>query len=721
MSAETQNEYDESSSVKKKIILLVLIPLIAILGATGFFFLQDRMAGGQTGPVDEGGDIPVLVVTETEFVTNRLYGYTREMDPGSMGEGIITLPEDGLIKMQLVTYGRPFQELSYAITDMEGTTTYYEDSVTGLSPDDSGIISLELPAKAEWKEREVRMILTLSSQSYKYYYYTRLTAQENLYILNNLDFAMDFSEATFDKAASDRYMQYMEYNGTDNTDSFRTVTIHSDQARLTWGSMEPKRLSGPQITVIEANPEYLSLILTSRVELTVEKRRQVYASREYMRVRTNGVDQYLIDYCRTLDRVIGNGEDMVVDQMLFLGIGEENPEFIASKDGKNAAFVMGGCLFAYNAEDNTLTRIAGTPAANPDITPYDPACEIRPLSVGDDGNVVFLILGHMNQGKHIGDNGWGVYRYKKETDRTEELMFAADDISPDRVIYSYDRFVSYCEEGNRLYLLCDGDMHCFNGASGKETTVITALKSRGYAISDDVRYIAYYPGEEGESVEIMDLTNERTRTIQPGAGQSIRIIGFSNHDFAYGLLNEDTPRAPGGVRPMCAIRIESPEGEVLKDFSMEGKYILDAEMDGYNVRMEIAAHDGNDYTSSETDYLTAVDETGASVVQGEFYYSDPARNVMRIIFFGGLKKGQPMHRVAGSEETDAPLFILPKESHGEYYVYARGKLYGVYDQQNAAQNAVEEQKGALLNAKGGYIWQQGIKLEEEGEEDGSEE
>ncbi len=721
MSAETQNEYDESSSVKKKILMLVLIPLLIILGATGFFFLQDRMTGGQTGPVDEGGDIPVLVVTETEFVTNRLYGYTREMDPGSMGEGIITLPSDGLIKMQLVTYGRPFQELSYDITDMEGTTTYYHDAVTGLVPDDSGVIPLELPAKAEWTEREVRMNLKLSSQNYTYYYYTRLTAQENLYILNNLDFALDFSEITFDKSGSDRYMQYMEYNGSDNADSFRTVTIHSDQARLTWGSMEPKRLSGPQITVTEANPEYMSLILTSRVELTVEKRRQTYAVREYMRVRTNGVDQYLIDYCRTLDRVIGNGEDMIMDQTLFLGIGEENPEFTASKDGKHAAFVTGGCLFSYSEEDNTLTRIAGTPAANPDITPYDPACEIRPLSVSDDGNVIYLVLGHMNQGNHIGDNGWGVFRYNKETVRTEELLFAADNIAPDRVIYGSDRFISYCEEGNRLYLLCEGDLHCFNGASGKETTVITALKSRGYAISDDVRYIAYFPGEEGTEVEIMDLTDERTRTIRPEGGQTIRIIGFSNHDFAYGLMNEDTPKAPGGVLPMSSIRIESPEGEVLKDFSMEGKYILGAEMDSYNVRMEISAYEGGEYTTSETDYLTAVDETGGSVVQGEFYYSDPARNVMRIIFFKGLKKGQPQHRVATFDESESPIFVLPKEDIGEYFVYARGKLFGIYDQQNAAQNAVEEQKGALLNAKGGYIWQQGIKQEEEGEEDGSQE
>ena len=85
------------------------------------------------------------------------------------------------------------------------------------------------------------------------------------------------------------------------------------------------------------------------------------------------------------------------------------------------AFVSGGTLFVYKAEDSHIARVFSfaDPDHDDERSSYQ-GYDIRILSVDEGGNVRFLVYGYHNRGDHEGEICAVVYYYDSALNIVEE-------------------------------------------------------------------------------------------------------------------------------------------------------------------------------------------------------------------------------------------------------------------------------------------------------------
>ena len=193
---------------------------------------------------------------------------------------------------------------------------------------------------------------------------------------------------------------------------------------------------------------------------------------------------------------------------------------------------------------------------------------------------------------------------------------------------------------------------------------------------------------DAEHLILMDLETGEQEKISGESGSKIRLFGFINNDMVYGLAkNEDILGT--GSQPqfgMYEVRIQDSKGEVKKSYHQDGYYVTDVVFQDNLIQLERARREGDTYVPAGNEQILnnvrdKEDETFSVVM----LTTERQANITGIQFASADVK-EPLTVGAKFMETtrDNVLTMETQETEEDaYYVYALGKLWGIYE--NAAE------------------------------------
>lgn len=201
----------------------------------------------------ESATLPILYMMAGQERINCLHGYKEDMDAASMRDTITPLGENRNLTIQIDTYGNLVTAISYEIRSLDQTRLIERTEVLDWKVQSTYIeATLEIENLIEEGE-EYTMVLHLTTETHPMLnYYTRIMdGVED--VAEKLNYVLDFSRRTFDKAEAEELVKYLESGSQGDNTNFGTVDIYSSFSQITWGELEVTQLSKPQTAVLEVN------------------------------------------------------------------------------------------------------------------------------------------------------------------------------------------------------------------------------------------------------------------------------------------------------------------------------------------------------------------------------------------------------------------------------------------------------------------------------------
>ena len=286
--------------MKKIFRRLVLLFLLFAVVAAGVFWRLNR-----TEKIDminmESATLPILYMMAGQERINCLHGYKEDMDAASMRDTITPLGENRNLTIQIDTYGNLVTAISYEIRSLDQTRLIERTEVLDWKVQSTYIeATLEIENLIEEGE-EYTMVLHLTTETHPMLnYYTRIMdGVED--VAEKLNYVLDFSRRTFDKAEAEELVKYLESGSQGDNTNFGTVDIYSSFSQITWGELEVTQLSKPQTAVLEVNDNVTCIELNYLVEAkNMYGTKERYNVTEFFRTRYTEERTFLLTYERNM-------------------------------------------------------------------------------------------------------------------------------------------------------------------------------------------------------------------------------------------------------------------------------------------------------------------------------------------------------------------------------------------------------------------------------------
>jgi len=702
--------------MKKIITRIVLLFLLFTAVAAGVFFKLNQTE--ETDIINlESATLPILYMMADEQRINCLYGYVETMDATSMRDTITPLETDRKLTIQVDIYNNTVTSISYEIRSLDQTRLIEKTEITDWNTESSFIeATLHLENLIE-EGQEYAMILHLSTEKHEMInYYTRIIeGAEN--IKEKLDFTTDFSKKTFDKAEAEDLVKYLESSSQGDNTNFGLVNIYSSFSQITWGELEVKQITEPQVAILEINGNLTSIQLNYQVEAkNMYGTKELYDITEFFRTRFTEERTFLLTYERKMNQSFLPVSDNINNSRINLGICPNTKiEMASGVNGDLTCFVTDGELWYYRSGINTMRCIFSFHDSDDDgVRSNYQAHEIKIVRTEDNGDVYFIVYGYMNRGIHEGNVGMALYRYIYEKDLTEELAYIP-----------YNKSAGYLRENlgdlftitgeSTFHFILEGNYYAVDFFSHEYTTQMKGLKEDYYVISPSGNILAWQEGEDrycAEMIHVLLLDENREFTIDAKEGELLQVIGFIDDDLAYGTASKEDIRqtAAGETKMyMSHLTIVDKEKRRVGSYHKEGYYFAEAEITDDNMitLKQYKKTEEGDYKKAEQEYITNNDSPNeklltASQIATELKKKELGINLIVGVGETSLKSGY-ISEIQSTGESNLDL-SLEKEPILSYYVYAKGDLLAGCDNLTEAIGLAWNEAGIIIDNYGNYIW-----------------
>lgn len=718
--------------MKKSIIkgMVVVIVFFAALFITG-----NIMNKGNTDMTTEmeGATYPVVSVNYGGFQVNKLHGYREAMEVAQMRECLTPLATGRKVTLDIDTFGNQIDGIRFEVRSVDGSRLIEDTKLEEYEQSKDKVqISFGIKDLIE-NNQEYLLVLILSTGGQEIRYYTRIINPEEYYVADKLEYIKDFSNKTFDKEAAKDLTKYLESNTEGDNTTFGRVTIHSSFHQVTWGELEVKRVSDPEITIKDLGTETGNFVMEYYVSVPYGGELNYYRVKEYYRIRYTADRIYLLDYERIMNQIFDEKGDAYANNKIMLGITGEEIAIKESDGGNVTVFISGNRLFSYNLADNKLALLFGFyDEKNMDARTLYDGHKIKILNVDEGGNVMFLVYGYMNRGRHEGQVGISVYYYDSTVNTVEEMTYIPCSHSQALLMKEVDQ-LSYINRNGKLYVMWEEQIYGVDIVNHSCEVVVENLTEDNYKVSDSNRMIAWQndtyvaegmssgntafddigSGEGGELI-LMNLISGARRTIRAGSRERIIPIGFMEEDLIYGIAKESDiyqDYAGNTISPMYLVRIENESSGVLMEYRQEGVYVLSGTVDGNQIILNrVQKQEDGTYVEIADDQIMNAESAQESKSTIEVAAVDKYEKLTQI----GLKS---------KIDVDTILHLTPKEVLFEggrsiqlpesdelgdrYYVYGKYGMETVCMDEGKAVKLADSISGVVVGENGEYIWKKG--------------
>lgn len=704
--------------MKKIWIRAGVLFLVFLLGVAGFSCLMNNKSTDNKTELAVAG-IPCMAMKIGNMEVNRMYGYADNMQADFMRDGLTPVGTDKTLSVSITPNGRKIESMVYEIRTSDGSRVIENNKIKNFRKEADGKKTAEFTLqKSILMNQEYSLVFTLNTDEGNWNYYTRILQRAGLSTEKYVEFVDSFYTKTFEQESKGDLATYLESDSTARNNSFYKLNIHSSLNMVTWGELAPK-ISRPGIPTIRDISETagnisLTYYITAEDEQGKIERYQVD---EYYRMRYDQTRVRLLDFERSTKQILTEEQRIVADGRLNLGVTDSDMEFLSDSEGSIIAFVQQGDLWSYNLETNKMVRIfsfrdTGSNDERNEISQHD----IDIVRVGKNGDVDFVLYGYMNRGEHEGRVGTAVYHYSAEENAIEEKFFLKSLRSYEFLKKQIEE-LCYVSKENQLYLLIESTLYQINMEDKTYNVIQDNIEKDCFKVSENGRYAAWMKGMNPDNttdIVFMDLEKAQQQNIKAEAGTKIRLFGFINNDVIYGVANDGDimQNDVGGVDfGMHEVRIQNRKGELVKSYSQDGYYVMDVIVQENLLELQRAQKTPEGYLRTNSDQImnnvkNKQDKTFAVITTT----IERQANVTAIQYAAAGSGQEPLVMEAKLLETmeDHVLDMQTKEDgKEEYYVYARGKLWDIFENAAEAVICADESEGVVLNRNQQYVWERG--------------
>lgn len=698
--------------MRKAIVKSSAFLAVFLISLVTISFVMNQGNTDMTAPMAEA-TLPSMAIVKDGVQINQMYGYTMQMETAGLRESITTVDSTRQVDAVVHLYGQEIAGISYELRSIDGSRLIEKTKLTGTKEEDSLNISFRLKDLMEEGEEYSLIFVAELEDGREVRYYTRVI-QADYGLEEKLDFVTSFSEATFDPESftAAGYHKKLETSSEGSDTSFAEVNIHSMASTVTWGELDVKREEAPHIWVREIAPQTASFVL--RYPVSYEENGKTVSAQveEYFRVRSAGDTMYLLDYERTAEQYFTESSSSFSEDGIDLGITGKEIEMKESDGGTVFAFSQAGALYCYNGADSRMARLFSFyDKDNSDARDRYDGHGFKILQVDETGNVIFLVYGYMNRGRHEGACGVQICYYSSTLNVVEEMAFVPYTRSAKNLEAELDR-LAYANGKNDLYLMIDGSIWHIGLEDKSCTEVVSGIRDGSYQTADDNSMLVWQKdGSDNSctSLEFMNLNSGETVEIEAGDGNYIKALGFMGEDLIYGiaqkeLVSEDS--VGNVVFPMHSVMIREFSGEILKSYSEEGVYVTGCEIEENQINLERARISGRSFAAVEADQILYNEE----IPESKNYVTTSADTVFKTLVGITLERGADPKKVKVLTPKEV-LFegsrdvVLPDQTtQGRFYVYGPDGVEEILSDPAAAVTLGYELAGTVADDAGSYIF-----------------
>ena len=706
------------SIIKSTIVVVVFFAALFIIGN-----VMNKGNADMTTEM-EAATYPVVSVNYGGFQINKMHGYRDVMEVDQMRECITPLAAGRKMQLTIDTYGNRIGGLRFEVRSVDGSRLIENTEVEGYEQSGDEIrVSFGIKDLIENNQEYLFVLILTTGDGKEIRYYTRIVNPEEYYVADKLEYVKDFSNKTFDKEAAKSLTKYLESNAEGDNTTFGRVTIHSSFHQVTWGDLDITRVSNTEITIKDLGAETGNFVMEYYVSMPYGSETNYYRVKEYYRIRHTADRVYLLDYERTMDQIFNEKGNAYANNKILLGIVGEEPMLRESDGGNAAVFVSGNRLFSYNIVDNKLALLFGFyDGENMDARTLYDGHKIKILNVDEGGNVIFLVYGYMNRGRHEGQVGISVYYYDSTVNTVEEMAYIPCSHSQAILMKEVDQ-LSYINRNGKLYLLWDDQIYAVDVVKHSSEIVVENLTEENFKVSDSNRMVVWQnragidEDEEtaayGELI-LMNLISGAQKTIQAGPRERIIPIGFMGEDLIYGIAREDDIQkdyAGNEVIPMYLVRIANESSGVLMEYRQENVYVLSGTVEGNQIILKrLQKTEDGTFTEIADDQIMNAESAQESKNTIEVAAVDKYEKLTQIALKSKIDVSTLLHLTPkevlfeGGRSISLPEVSAPLE---RYYVYGKYGIETVCTNEGRAVKLADGISGTVTAKDGSYIWQKG--------------
>lgn len=701
--------------MKRGIIKAIVCVISFVLSILIISSVMNRGNSDITMEMSEASYPLVYVNYEGEHI-NCLHGYAQEMDVSFMRDTITPLGENRELSLYIDTFNTSITSIAYEVRSTDGTRLIESTQLYDYIVQTAGISAdIQLKDLIDPDEEYELIILLNDVQGRQLRYYTRVVLRSDNHIGEEIYFARNFHEKTFDRENANEIAQYLETNESGDNTSYSYVNIHSSFRQITWGDLTVEKITEPQLSITELFPQTARITISYYVNVLTETGERRCRVDEYYRLRYGIQRIYLLNYERTMTEVFEMDLAAFNNNKIDLGIRNTDVELAESEDGGAFAFVSANRLFCYNSNNNRFSQLfAFYTKDHEDERTFYNQNDIRVLSVDEAGNVQFAVYGYMNRGTHEGKMGVAVYLFNGVLNTIEEEAFIPYNRSFATLESDVERLM-YLNSNEELFVYLGGSIFCINLNDNSYTVVAKDLAQESFKVSESGRIVVWPEGEDpdrSQNLNVMNLNTKVISTIDAGAGHYIRPLGFMEEDLIYGLVNQSdlfVDNAGSLVTPMFCINISSePENKISMQYQKDDIYIMNVILSDNQITMERARKTAEGVyvatsadqimsNTSELKHENTIDVAATKTLEKIVQIAAKSNIATRSLKF--MTPKEVMYE--GGHEVNLEY---PESMHENYYVYGSGGILGVYAKESEAVNIAEQESGTVLNGYGDYVW-----------------
>ena len=694
--------------------------LLGIIFAAALMLVSAIMNQGNTDMTTEMAEAsyPIVSMFTEGHRINSLHGYSESMDMAHLRDTLQPVGSDRKLDVRLSTHGNNIDRIAFEVRSINGERLVESTEVEEYEQNDTAIdFSITLKDLIEYDTEYMLVFLVTPEEREPIRYYTRIVLSDSMHVREKLDYIVDFHERTFDKEAAAELTKYLESNSEGDNTTFHKVTIHSSFNQITWGNLEVNILTDSDIAIRELTEQTGSFSMEYLVAIRDGREINYYRVREYYRIRYTPDRMYLLDYEREMDQIFDEEANVCINDKIVLGIAGDEVKLVESDGGNVFAFNIADKLYSYNVTDNKLIRLFsfyGNTEGLLDARNAYNRHDIQILSVDETGNVVFLVYGYMNRGRHEGNVGVAIYHYNSMTNTVEELVYIPYDKSYELLATDIGR-LSYVNKDGIYYFILDGSMYAVDVQSKAYQIVASGLQEDGYHVSASNKMIVWQDGENlytSSSLTLMNLSTQQQNVIHAKTGEYVSVLGFMEEDLIYGLTKKrDIAVNNAGITtfPMYCVQIQSDDGGVLKTYHKENIYVVDSTIEENQITLSrvVWNEENESYEPTTNDQIMSTEQVkaGSNVVTyvvTENYETICEIVVKKEIDSKGLKHLSPKEVLFEGNRT----IELNNDTLNErrYYVYGKNGIEGAYVNSGKAVDLAYRTSGVVVDDDGQYVW-----------------
>lgn len=695
-------------------IALFLI-FIAAISAYLYFGRQGEKTPERVFSEMETRKLPGVWIHTMGRQMNYMRPYTTIPGINVTYDTLTLLPADRKLILTVEPSSSEIKSISYEVRTADLADLIERTDITDYSVGEENI-SLTLPLQNLLKEgQEYRLDLCISfGDETKAHYYSKIMFGNEELAKSMVDLATAFSEKNFDYESARENTTYLESDSTGDNSSLAKVNLKSSYDMLTYNRLKLNVVGEKDVrlTGFDGHMGTISIRFTAQRDLG-NNQSEWYDIFESFTLRQGPERLYMMDYTRTMNEWF-RGENSLEKDRIVLGIAE--PERTSSKSSPSLrfeAFVANRDLFLLDTSEGVLKNIfTFRSESSRGMASNDYKYDVKILRVEDNGDVMFMVFGHMIGGEHEGELGISVNRFRFSENAVSEQTFIPISTTYEEIKQGVDT-LTHLSKDHILYLKIEDSVFGIDVNTNDYVTIAGELKDHQMGVSQSKTNFAWQGTKDEQGSEIlyhMDLETGEKNQISAPVNELLRVEGFVGEDMIISAVdrNEIWLNNNKVMRvPAKAIRIIDGDQNIIKEYDRSPDYLNNIYIEEDRIHMDLLMKSGESAFST-VGKDTIVSTVGEEADSGDFVGYFATEEKARVYYvqiqnpLQQIKKTESTNRI--SYEQSATINIAVSQSGKKYTAIGQGKLLGNFDDIRDAVNTAYESMGlVVLNGKRLYL------------------